>query len=177
MTNKNPALRPGVDLKKLTFIFLWVFAFGLVAHGFCYFNGNFSHDSLFSIYEESPDINIAVGRFLRPVYRMLRGNFALPVINGFLSLVYLSLAIYLLSDIMEIRRKSFLALTCGSPGMSMFWGQLLAHLPQAMQAVGFFSSGRNSTRMAALTVGLTRSSLNTASSAGMSSPLGQPSQQ
>ena len=113
MTNKNQALRPGVDLKRLKFIFLWVFAFGLVAHGFCYFNGNFSHDSLFSIYEESPDINIAVGRFLRPVYRMLRGNFALPVINGFLSLVYLSLAIYLLSDIMEIRRKSFLALTCG----------------------------------------------------------------
>ena len=44
-------------------------------------------------------------------------------------------------------------------GMSMFWGQLRAHLPQAMQAVGFFSSGRNSTRMAAFTVEDTRSSL------------------
>ena len=113
MSNETNRLQSGLDLKRLKFIFLWVFAFGLVAHGYCYFNGNFSHDSLFSIYEESPDINIAVGRFLRPVYRLLRGNFALPVINGFLSLVYLSLAVYLLSDILNIQRKSFLALTCG----------------------------------------------------------------
>ena len=91
MTNENQALRPGVDLKRLKFIFLWVFAFGLVAHGFCYFNGNFSHDSLFSIYEESPALMISVGRYLRPVYRLLRGKFTLPVINGFLSLCFLNI--------------------------------------------------------------------------------------
>lgn len=113
MNNLNQSLRNRLDLQKLKFIFFCVFSFGLVAHGFCYFNGNFSHDSLFSIYEESPDVNIAVGRFLRPVYRMLRGNFALPVFNGFFSLFYLALAIYLLADILEIQRKSFLALTCG----------------------------------------------------------------
>ena len=109
----NDSVRPGLDWKKLKFIFCWVFAIGLAAHGYCYFNGNFSHDSLFSIYEESPEINIAVGRFLRPVYRMLRGNFTLPVINGVLSLVFLSLAVYLLTDILDIRRKSAIALTCG----------------------------------------------------------------
>ena len=113
MTNENQALRPGVDLKRLKFIFLWVFAFGLVAHGFCYFNGNFSHDSLFSIYEESPDINIAVGRFLRPVYRLIRGNFTLPVINGFLSLVFLTLAAYFILDILDIRSKGLTVLSCG----------------------------------------------------------------
>lgn len=111
--NLYTSFRSNLDWKKMKFIFLCVFSFGLVAHGFCYFNGNFSHDSLFSIYEESPEINIAVGRFLRPVYRMLRGNFALPVVNGFLSLFYLSLAVYLLADILELRRKSLLAITCG----------------------------------------------------------------
>ena len=34
------------DWQKLKFIAFWVFAIGLVAHGFCYFNANFSHDSL-----------------------------------------------------------------------------------------------------------------------------------
>lgn len=105
-------LIPSADWKKLKFIFFWVFALGLAAHGYCYFNANFSHDSLFSIYEASPEVNIAVGRFLRPVYRLLRGNFTLPVINGFLSLVFLSLSVYLLTDIVEIRHKSTIALTC-----------------------------------------------------------------
>ncbi|MGM9603775.1 MAG: glucosyltransferase domain-containing protein [Faecousia sp.] len=107
------SVRSGVNRQKLKFIFFWVFAFGLVAHGFRYFNGNFNHDSLYSIYESSPDVNIAVGRFLRPVYRLLRGGFTLPVINGFLSLFFLSLAIYLLTDILDIQHKGLLALTCG----------------------------------------------------------------
>lgn len=113
MNNLNQSFRSRVDLQKLKFIFLWVFSFGLVAHGFCYFNADFSHDSLFSIYEETPEISIAVGRFLRPVYRMLRGNFTLPVVGGFLSLVFLALAVYLLADILELKRKSVLVLTCG----------------------------------------------------------------
>lgn len=107
------SVSPKIDLEKLKYIFLWVFAFGLVAHGFCYFNGNFSHDSLFCLYEPDPEVNIAVGRFLRPVYRLLRGSFALPVINGFLSLCFLALSVYLLTDILEIRKKGFVILTCG----------------------------------------------------------------
>lgn len=113
MTNENQALRPGVDLKKLKFIFLWVFAFGLVAHGFCYFNGNFSHDSLRSIYEPGPYAMIAAGRYCRAIYRLIRGNFTLPVINGFLFLVFLSLAVYLLTDLLPIRKKVLLILACG----------------------------------------------------------------
>ena len=102
-----------VDWQKLKFIALWVFAVGLVAHGYCYFNGNFSHDSLFSIHEQSPAVMISSGRYLRPVYRLLRGNFTLPVINGFLFLCFLSISVYLLTDILNIQKKSLVALTCG----------------------------------------------------------------
>ena len=102
-----------VDWQKLKFIALWVFAIGLVAHGYCYFNGNFSHDSLFSIHEQSPAVMISSGRYLRPVYRLLRGSFTLPVINGFLFLCFLSISVYLLTDILNIQKKSLVALTCG----------------------------------------------------------------
>ena len=101
------------QIKRLRFIAVWVFAFGLVFHGYCYLNGNFSHDSLYSIYEESPELMISVGRFLRPVYRLIRGNFTLPVINGFLSLVFLTLAAYFILDILGIRSKGLTVLSCG----------------------------------------------------------------
>lgn len=113
MTKNHSALRQSIDWQKLKFIAVCVFCFGLAAHGYCYFNANFSHDSLYSIYEESPEMMISLGRYLRPVYRLLRGKFTLPVINGFLSLCFLSLSAYLLTDILEIRKKSFVALTCG----------------------------------------------------------------
>lgn len=111
--NEKCSLKKTVDWQKLKFIALWVFAIGLVAHGYCYFNGNFSHDSLYSIYEQSPELMISVGRYLRPVYRLLRGSFTLPVINGFLFLCFLSISVYLLTDILNIQKKSLVALTCG----------------------------------------------------------------
>lgn len=101
------------QIKRLRFIAVWVFAFGVVFHGYCFLNGNFSHDSLYSLYEESPELMISVGRFLRPVYRLLRGNFTLPVINGFLSLVFLSLAAWFILDILGIRSKGLTVLSCG----------------------------------------------------------------
>ncbi|MGM9603776.1 MAG: glucosyltransferase domain-containing protein [Faecousia sp.] len=102
-----------LDRQKLKFIFFWVFAFGLVAHGFCYFNGNFSHDSLCSIYEESPYMMISSGRYFRAIYRLVRGNFLLPALNGFLFLCFLSLSVYLLTNILDIQKKGFVVLTCG----------------------------------------------------------------
>lgn len=113
MNENRLSSRVTVDWQKLKFIVLWVFAIGLVAHGYCYFNGNFSHDSLFSIHEQSPAVMISSGRYLRPVYRLLRGSFTLPVINGFLFLCFLSMSVYLLTDILNIQKKSLVALTCG----------------------------------------------------------------
>ena len=106
-------LRENIELKRLKTIFFCVFTFGLVAHGYSFFNGNFSHDSLFDLYELSPDPMIAVGRYFRPVYRLIRGDFALPVISGFLLMLFMALSIYLLTDILPIRKPFFLILTCG----------------------------------------------------------------
>ncbi len=106
-------LEENIELKRLKTIFFSVFTFGLVAHGFRFFNGNFSHDSLFDLYEKSPDLMISVGRYFRPVYRLIRGDFALPVISGFLLLLFMAISIYLLTDILPIRKTLFLVLSSG----------------------------------------------------------------
>ena len=113
MREPNCRLNGRLDMKKLKWIFLCVFCFGLVAHGYCYFNANFSHDILWDLYEESPDSMVGMGRYLRPVYRLLRGNFTLPAFNGFLQLVFLSLSAYLITELLGIRKKGLILLTCG----------------------------------------------------------------
>ncbi|MGM9603778.1 MAG: glucosyltransferase domain-containing protein [Faecousia sp.] len=113
MTDQTCSQRGLMDWKRLKSITIWVFAIGLVFHGYSYLNGNFSHDSLYSIYEESPELMISVGRYLRPVYRLLRGNFTLPVINGVLSLIFLALSAYFILDMLNIQSRCFTVLSCG----------------------------------------------------------------
>ena len=109
--------RPGqtvcLDWKRMKYIGWWTLFFGLVAYGYLFFNANFSHDSMISIYEESPDMMLSFGRFLRPVYRLLRGKFLLPAVNGFLLLVFLWLSTYFITDILKLQKKLTVVLTCG----------------------------------------------------------------
>ena len=109
--------RPGQtvcpDWKRMKYIGWWTLFFGLVAYGYLFFNANFSHDSMISIYEESPDMMLSFGRFLRPVYRLLRGKFLLPAVNGFLLLVFLWLSTYFITDILKLQKKLTVVLTCG----------------------------------------------------------------
>lgn len=106
-------LRDQAARETLKQVFFWTLAFGLVAHGYRYFNANFNHDSLSCVYEASGNSMIAFGRFMRPIYWLLRGRFALPAFGGFLSLVYLCGASYLLVTILGIQKKALIALTCG----------------------------------------------------------------
>ena len=113
MSDSKPTLGQRLDIPKLKWIALCVFCFGLVAHGYCFFNANFSHDILWDLYEESPDSMIGFGRYLRPVYRLLRGNFTLPAFNGFGELVFMVCSAYLLTELLDIRSKGLVLLTCG----------------------------------------------------------------
>lgn len=107
-------LRDQAARKTLQYIFFWTLAFGLVAHGYRYFNANFNYDSLIWLYEPNAQISmVRPGRFMRPVYRLLRGDFALPALGGFLSLVYLSVTAFFLVNLLGIQKKSYMALTCG----------------------------------------------------------------
>lgn len=106
-------LRDQAARETLKYVFFWTLAFGLVAHGYRYFNANFNHDSLSCVYEASGNSMVAFGRFMRPIYWLLRGRFALPAFGGFLSLVYLCGASYLLVTILEIQKKVLIAFTCG----------------------------------------------------------------
>lgn len=93
-------------------ILAWTFLFGLLAHGYCYFNLSYSHDSLM-VYQDDEYMQIAVGRFMHLPYLRLRGGFYTPALVGALSLLFLGLAICLMVRLLDMRRRSLLCLTTG----------------------------------------------------------------
>ena len=96
----------------LRFVFAATFLFGLCAHAYRFFNLDFSHDSLM-IFEDDGAVQIGLGRFLQPLYRLLRGDLGAPFLLCLLSLIWLSLANYLVVSLLEIRTPRHIALLCG----------------------------------------------------------------
>lgn len=102
-----PASVPVQERNRLICILLSVFGWGFLAHGFAFSNLTLSHDSLNEFYlhgamgyAEGSVLRwkISLGRFAEPVYQMIfRGDFAAPWLAGVLSLIWLTLAVYLVS--------------------------------------------------------------------------------
>lgn len=101
-----------LDKETLLRVFVYVFVLGLIAHGFCYFNGNFSGDSLFYLYRNDAKDMVAMGRYIRPVYGVFKGKLTMPVVNGMLSLFFISISSYLVIDIFKIKNKYFKFFVC-----------------------------------------------------------------
>lgn len=104
------------------FIFFVTFAFGLVIHGYRFFNSIFSHDSLL-IYQNDDNWQISLGRFLQPVYLQIRGRACAPLLIGILALFFLTVSIALIVRLTEIESKLSIVLICGilviNPSFSM----------------------------------------------------------
>lgn len=102
-----------IDLKVLKTTVLVTCVFGLIAHGFCFLNTNFSHDCLNNLVNSSSLKGyFQMGRFLRPFYQNIKCNWELPWVNGLLSLLFISFSIYLINDILGFKHI-YIYITCG----------------------------------------------------------------
>lgn len=92
-------------------VFFYTFAFGLVAHGFVFFNEFYSHDSLF--FEAHSNVLIGLGRWGQSVLYQIRGQVFPPTLIGFFSLLLLALTTTLFLDLFGIKRKLNIIVVCG----------------------------------------------------------------
>lgn len=90
------------------------FLFGLLAHGYSYFNIMYSHDSMV-VYQDDAYIRqqLSVGRFMAPLYLWFRGMFYTPSLVAVLSLMFLGIAIYHMLRLFQIEKKLYVVLICG----------------------------------------------------------------
>lgn len=57
-----------INKNQLLFVLTFTFIVGFSAHGFCYFNGLLSHDSLLINAAEDYMHQFEIGRFVQPLY-------------------------------------------------------------------------------------------------------------
>lgn len=109
-------LKSILDTEKKTICntLLFTFIIGLIAHGYAFFNGLFSHDSL-KVYPDKSEViwHISLGRFLQEPYRICRGELAAPWLIGLLSLLWLAVAAYLIIKLLKIKTVIMQFVTCG----------------------------------------------------------------
>ena len=63
------------------------------------------------IFQNDNDAKYGMGRFLTGIYREIRSPFTAPWLIGCLSLIWLSLAVYLLTKLFEMKQKIYIIIT------------------------------------------------------------------
>ena len=116
---RAPYLHITGERKRLLASFAAVFLCGLLAHGYAFTNFTVSHDSLNEMFLSGDiryaagsvaDWKISLGRFLYPAYRtVFSGGAGTPWLSGVLSLVWVSLAVYLVSRLFSVDNALLLA--------------------------------------------------------------------
>lgn len=86
--------------------FGYTFLLGLIAHGYCFLNMIASHDALNNIYIAEKWTRVRAGRFFYPVYlSLVRGRIFVPWLIGILGLFWISLAVYLIVKLFQIKKN------------------------------------------------------------------------
>ncbi|MCD8010057.1 MAG: glucosyltransferase domain-containing protein [Lachnospiraceae bacterium] len=96
--------------------FLYVFVWGLVAHGTMYLHNSISHDSLNEFVSDIRVLSwkISLGRVLYPVYQALtRGFVTLPWLIGLLTLLYTGIAVFLVMKLFDVKSQKIAFLAAG----------------------------------------------------------------
>lgn len=102
--------------KQLFFILAATFFWGMLAHGYRFFNGNFSYDSLNELHGAIFGNNIknGSGRFVVPIYRdLVRSDVTLPWLIGMLSLLWIGLAVFFVARMFRMESRGLMFLTAG----------------------------------------------------------------
>lgn len=81
----------------------------LLAHGFAWFNLFPSHDGTI-LFFDADVVMLQLGRWVQlPYYRFLRGKISMPWLTGMFSVLWTALSVYLVSDMLKLRRKATMA--------------------------------------------------------------------
>lgn len=102
--------------KLLSFALAATFLWGILAHGYCFFDNSFSHDSLEELHGAvfGTEWKVALGRVFVPIYRdIFRGDATLPWLIGALSLFWIGLSVFFTCLIFHIRSKPPVFLIAG----------------------------------------------------------------
>ena len=95
---------------RRAFFFTAVFFFCAHLYRFCTLG--FTHDSLLLDQSQNTAFQLALGRFMQPLYWQIRGDIVVPFLIGLLAYAFLALSIVLMASLLRIRSVLSIALAC-----------------------------------------------------------------
>lgn len=90
-----------VNKNSLKTAIISTFVFSMLANAFAYFNFYPQHDSIYHTFHFAGNWEVSLGRFLLPFYGKIFGDVTLPWIEGILSICFISLSVYSISEILK----------------------------------------------------------------------------
>lgn len=102
--------------KWLYFALVATFLWGMLAHGYSFFDNSFSHDSLNELHGAivGNQLKMGSGRVFIPIYRdLFRSDVTLPWLIGVLSLLWLGLTVFLVLRLFRVESKGMAFLIAG----------------------------------------------------------------
>lgn len=102
--------------KEMGFCLAAVFGWGMAAHGYMFLDNSVSHDSLNEFHAEilGNSIKMGSGRIFTSIYRDLLGNdVTLPWLAGLMSLIWIGLAVFLVSRLFKVESRTTICLIAG----------------------------------------------------------------
>lgn len=99
--------------KKYLYILVVCFVTGMASHGYRLMNNLYTHDALMDIVEDNIQYQRSLGRFMQIFSILLRGSICEPWIIGCVGLFFISLAAFLIVDLLKIQGKVAMGLVAG----------------------------------------------------------------
>ena len=113
MSLKNPAQAAGEFWKKhkrIVELFVIIYLFGLIVHLYMFTNKFFNYFELGNIFADmsfTQGDTIAQGRWFLPIATNLFTGFSMPLINGLISLFYVTASAVMTIDLLKIRSRLY----------------------------------------------------------------------
>ena len=131
--------------KALTQTVFYSVLFSLLAHGYRFLNMSFSGDASLIAQTEDTVFQITIGRFLQPVYWMVRGPITAPLTIGLFATAALTGAAILIVSLLNLTSRHAILLVCGmlatNETLSVSYATYLPWVDVYMMALFFSTAG------------------------------------
>ena len=108
-------MRPPFSLSRrdVRCVLLSVAVFSLLAHGYRYLSLSFSGDAMLLSQTGEAAYQLSLGRFLQPVYWLVRGDITTPWLIGLFATAFLMGSALIVVQLLGLHRPLHIALACG----------------------------------------------------------------
>lgn len=102
----------------------WTVVFSFLAYGYRFFSAGFGGDAALVSLSGQAAYQASLGRFLQPVYWLIRGSLVVPSVVGLFTTVFLFLTCWLIANLFGLNQTRDIALLSGLLVSAACWSRM-----------------------------------------------------